>query len=206
MRYRTNEHADRSLFWQSSEGFFFIVCNLILYAIARHVEAYGGIAAWRCISLFLGSLTLCRAIACYFILGSPHEVHWLSEDEKLMAYVSHLIYLSFSFYFFLGISLLTSDRTARTISNQLGEDTTGKKWSWPQVIEAFKDPQLYFSFVNSFLANIPNGYVMSVAARKSGSNILTLFSGITTFSSLMYETFGFDDWESMLYGCPRNGI
>lgn len=50
--------------------------------------------------------------------------------------------------------------SARTISNQIGQDTTGKKWSWPQVAEAFRDPQLYFSFVNSFLANIPNGYVI----------------------------------------------
>lgn len=55
--------------------------------------------------------------------------------------------------------LLTSHSTARTMSNQLGEDTTGKKWSWPQVVEAFQDPQLYFSFINSFLANIPNVYV-----------------------------------------------
>jgi hypothetical protein len=91
MWYRTKEHADRSLFWQSSEGFFTIVCNLILYDIARHAEAHGGIAAWRCISLFLGSLTLCGAIASYFILGSPHEVRWLNEEEKLMAYVFRLI-------------------------------------------------------------------------------------------------------------------
>ncbi|GJP89469.1 hypothetical protein CBS63078_8643 [Aspergillus niger] len=160
--YRTEEHANRSLFWQSSEGFFSIVCNLILYAIARHVEAHGGIAAWRCISLFLGSLTLAGAVAAFFLLGCPHEVRWLNDDEKRMA-------------------------TARTLKNQTGQDTTGKQWSWPQVYEAFKDPQLYFSFANSFLANIPNG-------------------GITTFSSLMYETFGFNDWQSMLYGCPRNAI
>ncbi|GKZ76368.1 hypothetical protein AnigIFM56816_006628 [Aspergillus niger] len=113
--YRTEEHANRSLFWQSSEGFFSIVCNLILYAIARHVEAHGGIAAWRCISLFLGSLTLAGAVAAFFLLGCPHEVRWLNDDEKRMA-------------------------------------------------------------------------------------------GITTFSSLMYETFGFNDWQSMLYGCPRNAI
>lgn len=50
-------------------------------------------------------------------------------------------------------------RTARTLKNQTGQDTTGKQWSWPQVYEAFKDPQLYFSFANSFLANIPNGSV-----------------------------------------------
>ncbi|PYH93384.1 MFS general substrate transporter [Aspergillus ellipticus CBS 707.79] len=162
MWYRTEEHANRSLFWQSSEGFFSIVCNLILYGIARHVEAHGGVAAWRCISLFLGSLTLAGAVAAFFLLGCPHEVRWLSEDEKRMA-------------------------TARTSENQTGHDTTGREWSWPQVIEAFKDPQLYFSVANSFLANILNG-------------------GITTFGPFMYETFGFSDWQSMLYGCPRNAI
>lgn len=83
--YRTEEHANRSLFWQSSEGFFCIVCNLIVYAIARHVEAHGGIEAWRCISLFLGSLTLAGAVAAFFLLGCPHEVRWLSEDEKRMS-------------------------------------------------------------------------------------------------------------------------
>ncbi|KAJ5642865.1 MFS general substrate transporter [Penicillium longicatenatum] len=162
MRYRTEEHANRSLFWQSSEGFFSIVCNLILYGIARHVEAYGRIAAWRCISLFLGSLTLAGAVAAFFLLGSPHEVRWLNDNEKRMA-------------------------AARTFDNQMAPDTTGREWSWPQVIETFQDPQLYFSVATSFLVNIPNG-------------------GITTFGSLMYETFGFSDWESMLYGCPRNAV
>jgi ACS family allantoate permease-like MFS transporter len=85
--YRTEEHADRALFWQSSEGFFSIVCNLMLYGIARHVENHGGIAAWRCISLFLGSLTIVGAVASFFILGSPHEVRWLNKEEQRMAYV-----------------------------------------------------------------------------------------------------------------------
>ncbi|KAJ5108313.1 major facilitator superfamily transporter [Penicillium angulare] len=117
-----------------SPGFLMLtVCNLILYGIARHVEAHGGIAAWRCISLFLGSLTLAGAFAASFLLGLPHEVRWLNEDEKRMA-------------------------NARTIDNQIAPDDTAKKWSWPQVKEAFQDPQLYFSIVNSFLANIPNGY------------------------------------------------
>jgi hypothetical protein len=39
----------------------------------------------------------------------------------------------------------------------MGRDTTGKDWNWEQVIDAFKDPQLYFGFANSFLSNIPNG-------------------------------------------------
>ncbi|KAH8885264.1 MFS general substrate transporter [Thozetella sp. PMI_491] len=160
--YRTKEHANRSLFWQSSQGFFTIVCNLMLYGIAKHVTEVGGISAWRCISLFLGSLTLVGAIFCYFILGSPHEVKWLSEEEKKMA-------------------------IARVIENQIGEESSSRQWKWDHVWECFRDPQVYFGFANTFLACIPNG-------------------GITTFSALLYETFGFDTWGSMLYGLPRNAI
>lgn len=83
--YRTAEHANRSLFWQSSQGFFTIVCNLMLYGIARYATKMGQIAPWRTISLFLGGLTLVGAIFCYFILGTPHEVGWLNEEEKKMA-------------------------------------------------------------------------------------------------------------------------
>ncbi|CAH0039103.1 unnamed protein product [Clonostachys rhizophaga] len=160
--YRTKEHANRSLFWQSSQGFFTIVCNLMLYGIARYVTDKGSISAWRTISLFLGSLTLAGAVFCYFILGSPQEVRWLSEEEKQMA-------------------------IARVVENQIGEESTSKKWNWDHFWECFRDPQVYFVFANTFLACIPNG-------------------GITTFSSLLYETFGFDTWGSMLFSLPRNAI
>jgi MFS transporter, ACS family, allantoate permease len=86
--YRTEEHANRSLWWQASEGFFSIICNLMLYGIARYVTGRSsGIAAWRCLSLFLGGLTFLGAIFCFWILGSPHEVSWLNEEEKNIAYV-----------------------------------------------------------------------------------------------------------------------
>ncbi|KAL3457170.1 MFS general substrate transporter [Aspergillus heterothallicus] len=160
--YRTDEHANRSLFWQSSQGFFSIICNLMLYGIARHVTKVGGIDPWRCISLFLGGLTLLGAIFSWFVLGSPHEVKWLNEEERRMA-------------------------SARIMVNQMADDTAGKKWSWEQFWECFRDPQVYFGFFNTMLACIPNG-------------------GITAFSSLMYQTFGFDEWGSMLYGLPRNGM
>ncbi|VUC36597.1 unnamed protein product [Clonostachys rosea] len=161
--YRTKEHANRSLFWQSSQGFFTIVCNLMLYGIARYVTDKGSISAWRTISLFLGSLTLVGAVFCYFILGSPQEVRWLNEEERKMASI------------------------ARVAENQIGEESTSKKWNWDHFWECFRDPQVYFGFANTFLACIPNG-------------------GITTFSSLLYETFGFDTWGSMLYSLPRNAI
>ncbi|KAL4791882.1 MFS general substrate transporter [Aspergillus venezuelensis] len=160
--YKTDEHANRSLFWQSSQGFFSIVCNLMLYGIARHVTKVGGIDPWRCISLFLGGLTLVGAVTCWFVLGSPREVPWLSEEEREMA-------------------------TARIKGNQISEEIAGKRWSWPQFWECFRDPQVYFGFFNTLLACIPNG-------------------GITAFSSLMYQTFGFDEWGSMLFGLPRNGM
>ncbi|RTE80907.1 hypothetical protein BHE90_004598 [Fusarium euwallaceae] len=160
--YRTDEHANRSLFWQSSQGFFTIVCNLMLYGIARYATDQGSIAAWRTISLFLGGLTLAGTVFCYFILGTPQEVRWLSEKEKKMA-------------------------IARVSENQTGEESTSKTWRWDHFKECFTDPQVYFVFANTFLACIPNG-------------------GITTFSSLLYKTFGFSTWESMLWGLPRNGM
>lgn len=84
--YRTEEHAHRSLWWQASEGLFSVVCNLMLYGLARHVTANNPhIAAWRTISLFLGSLTFVGGIACFWILGSPHQVPWLNEEEKKIA-------------------------------------------------------------------------------------------------------------------------
>jgi ACS family allantoate permease-like MFS transporter len=47
---------------------------------------------------------------------------------------------------------------ARIVKNKAGRDVTGIKWSWPQVAEAFMDPQLYFAMVNAFLSSVPNGY------------------------------------------------
>ncbi|CAI0647288.1 unnamed protein product [Colletotrichum noveboracense] len=82
---------------------------------------------------------------------------------------------------------LMSGRIARVSQNQIGEETANKAWNWDHVWECFKDPQVYFGFFKTFLACIPNG-------------------GITTFSSLLYVTFGFDTWQSMLWGLPRNGI
>jgi hypothetical protein len=40
---------------------------------------------WRGISLFLGALTITVGILAYFIIGTPREVRWLSEEEKRAA-------------------------------------------------------------------------------------------------------------------------
>ncbi|KAH7419590.1 major facilitator superfamily domain-containing protein [Cadophora sp. MPI-SDFR-AT-0126] len=158
--YRTEEHSSRSLFFQSANAGFGVIADLVMYGIGTHAEKYGGIAAWRCISLFLGASTIVAALVCFLLLGSPKEVRWMNQDEKRMA-------------------------AARIVSNKAGRDVTGTKWNWDQVVEALKDPVLYFSTLNAFLSSVPNG-------------------GITTFGSLMYKSFGFTQLQVLLVGIPRS--
>ena len=83
--------------------------------------------------MFLGSCTVVLALICFALLGSPKEVIWLNKEEKRMA-------------------------AARILRNKAGRDVTGVKWTWPQVGEAFRDPQLWFCTLNAFLSSVPNGY------------------------------------------------
>ncbi|KAL2681497.1 major facilitator superfamily domain-containing protein [Phyllosticta citricarpa] len=117
--HRTEEHA------ASANAGFGIIFSLCMYGIGQHAERYGGLAAWRAISLFLGAATLLLSVTSFALLGSPKEVRWMNKDEKQQL--------------------------------RAGRDVTGVKWSWPQVAEAFKDPQLYFCCVNAFLSSVPNG-------------------------------------------------
>lgn len=89
--YRTEEHSSRALFWQSANAGFGIISNLVLYGIGSHAEKYGGLAPWRCISLFLGACTIVLALICFVLLGSPKEVMWMSKAGKRMAYHFHHI-------------------------------------------------------------------------------------------------------------------
>ncbi|KAK6388446.1 hypothetical protein LTR65_007950 [Meristemomyces frigidus] len=160
--YRTEEHASRALFWQSANAGFGIISSLVLYGIGSHAEKYGGLAAWRCISLFLGGCTIVLALICFVLLGSPKEIRWLSKEEKRMA-------------------------AARIVKNKAGRDVTGIKWSWPQVSEAFMDPQLYLCMINAFLSSVPNG-------------------ALTTFGSIMYTAFGFTELQVLLVDIPRSVV
>ena len=84
--YRRDEHPNRALWWQSANAGFGIIASLVNYGIGSHAEANpGGIAPWRCISLFLGSTTIVLALICFVLLGSPKEVIWLNKAEKRMA-------------------------------------------------------------------------------------------------------------------------
>ncbi|KAI7550843.1 MFS general substrate transporter [Hortaea werneckii] len=133
------EHSARALFWQSANAGFGIIASLVMYGIANHALHHeSGIAAWRCISLFLGSCTIVLALICFVLLGSPKEVRWLSKEEKRMA-------------------------AARIVRSKAGRDVTGIKWSWDQTAEALMDPQLYFCMFNAFLSSVPNGGLTTFA-------------------------------------------
>ncbi|KAI8280232.1 putative transporter [Colletotrichum sp. SAR 10_98] len=56
-------------------------------------------------------------------------------------------------------------------------------WKWDQFREAFRDPRTYLYALFSFLMNIPNG-------------------GITTFGSIIVNSFGFNARLSLLLGAP----
>ncbi|KAK4504848.1 hypothetical protein PRZ48_002811 [Zasmidium cellare] len=158
--YVTDEHSSRALFFQSANAGFGIIGNLSMYGIGAHAQKYGGLAPWRCISLFLGSCTVVLSLICFGLLGSPKEVRWLTKEERAIA-------------------------QSRVVQNKAGRDVTGVKWSWPQVAEAFKDPQFYFCMINAFLSSVPNG-------------------GLTTFGSIIMNNFGFTELQVLLVEIPRS--
>lgn len=56
-----------------------------MYGIAHAAMRTQKFAAWRAIGIFLGGSTVIVAVVCYFILGTPSEVSWLTDEEKKMA-------------------------------------------------------------------------------------------------------------------------
>ena len=87
-----------------------ILTGAIEYGIGYKAQKDpSGLAPWKGISLFLGALTIVCSILVFFILGTPREVRWLSEDEKRMA-------------------------IARVVANNTGSDRQKRgEWKWSQV-------------------------------------------------------------------------
>lgn len=84
---------------------------------------------------------------------------------------------------------------------------TGIKWSWPQVAEAFKDPQLWFCLVNAFLSSVPNGYVVLLPPSEENLDRANpCNSGLTTFSAIIMKSFGFTELQVLLLDIPRSSM
>lgn len=62
-----------------------------------------------------------------------------------------------------------------------------KIWKWSQFFEAFKDPRTYLYVLYSLLMNIPNG-------------------GVTTFGSIIINSFGFSSRMSLLLSMPGGAV
>ncbi|KAH9889193.1 major facilitator superfamily domain-containing protein [Xylariomycetidae sp. FL2044] len=134
-----------------------IITGLIMYGIGQHAQKNPeGLAAWKGISFFLGALTIVLGVLVYFILGTPREVRWLSDDEKRAA-------------------------IARVVGNKTGSDREKQEFKWEQVWPTFKDPQTYFFFFVTIINCLPNG-------------------ANTTFSKLIWKSFGFTNLETLLKG------
>lgn len=131
--YTKEEHALRVVIWGSANSGMDVITSLINYGIGSRAENHpGGLAAWKGISLFLGSLTIVISVFTFFLFGTPREVRWLSETEKRMAY-------------------------ARIVKSQTGSDAQKRDFDWQQVWDTFKDPQTYFFFFTVLINSIPNG-------------------------------------------------
>ncbi|GAP84456.1 putative major facilitator superfamily transporter [Rosellinia necatrix] len=131
--YKSREHAFRSVVWATSNGGVNIITGVISYAIAERAQHNpDGLAAWKAISLFLGALTIVLGVLVFFILGTPREVRWLSEDEKRAA-------------------------IARIVENKTGSDRKQRsEFKWDQAAQAFKDPQTYFFFFVTIINALPS--------------------------------------------------
>ena len=109
--YTSREHTLRSIIWGTANSGMNIITGLINYRIGLHAEKHpGGLAPWKGISLFLGSLTIFLSGLVFLILGTPREVRWLSVKEKQAA-------------------------VARVVTNYTGSDHKKRaEWKWSQVM------------------------------------------------------------------------
>ncbi|KAJ7781217.1 major facilitator superfamily domain-containing protein [Mycena metata] len=126
--YKRSEMTSRSLCWMVMTTVFSSFFGLAIYALAKHAQDSGGLAAWRVINLFLGACTILHGFVLLFLLGTPDEVRWLSEEQKQAA------------------------RT-RIASNGNG-DGGQRAWNWNQVQECLVDPQIWLFLI---IATIPSG-------------------------------------------------
>ncbi|ESK81007.1 major facilitator superfamily transporter [Moniliophthora roreri MCA 2997] len=155
--YKTQEHTLRSMIWGTANSGMIIITNLCTYAIGDHAEKHGGLAAWKGISFFLGSLTIVLSIFSWFLLGTPREVSWISPEERRMV-------------------------QARIVNNRTGTDAHRRReWKKDQIIEAFTDPSTWFLFVSMVLTAIPNGGVGTFG------NLVYKSFGFTSLETVIYN-------------------
>ncbi|KAI1323887.1 major facilitator superfamily domain-containing protein [Xylariaceae sp. FL0255] len=146
--YRSREHTLRSAIWASSNGGMSIILGLIVYKIADDAEL-------NPISYFLGSLTIMLGIMCFFILGTPCEDSWLSDDQRRAV-------------------------VARIVDNPTGTDSEKRThFKMDQALATFKDPQIYLLLFITILNALPG------AANSIFANLIFEGFGFTPLQVLL---------------------
>ncbi|KAL8276929.1 hypothetical protein RQP46_010657 [Phenoliferia psychrophenolica] len=156
--YTTNEHGSRVLIWSAMNQGFAAFMGVLIYGLGKHsLDTPGSLPGWKSINLFLGAITSAWGIVVFFYLGSPDRVRWLTPAQK-----THV--------------------KARVISSKTNSKEV-HTWDWGQVRECFRDPQVYFVTVFTFLISCPNG-------------------GIVTFQGLIVAGLGFNSLHTILLSIP----
>ncbi|KAJ7507833.1 major facilitator superfamily domain-containing protein, partial [Mycena galericulata] len=72
--YKRSEMTTKTLAWMAMNTVFSSFFGLVIYALAKHAQDSGGMAAWRVINL--------HGFVLVLFLGTPMEVRWLSAEQK----------------------------------------------------------------------------------------------------------------------------
>ncbi|KAH7376881.1 major facilitator superfamily domain-containing protein [Plectosphaerella cucumerina] len=130
---------------------------------------------------------------CMYAIGQHAERHpgGLAPWKGISFFLGGLtIFLGVLVWFVLGtpreVRWLNEEEkraaTARVMSNLTGTDREKRsEFKWDQVLDTFKDPQTYFFFFVTIINALPNG-------------------ANTTFSKLIWQSFGFTPLETLLKG------
>jgi MFS family permease len=144
MWYKKDEIPRRTTIWFAANGLAIILQALISYGIGHIVNS--GVATWKWFFIIFGLVSLIMsAVLWFFMPNSPLDAKFLNEEEKMIA-----------------VERLRDNRTG--VKNH--------KFKKYQLIEALKDPLVYYKFFLVILIVVPNSGVSFVSL--SSSSLFTV--------------------------------
>jgi predicted MFS family arabinose efflux permease len=157
--YTKSEQAPRFSFWYCGLGIGQIIGGAVSYGF-QHVTN-GSMAGWKIMFLSLGCVTIVIGISTFlFLPDTPMKAKWLSNNEKV-ALLKH-------------VSV-----------NQTGIEN--RKFKTYQIVEAFKDPQIYLIVLAVVLLSVSSGVV-------------------TSYSSTLIKLLGYDSKHAALMNMPSGAV
>ncbi|EXJ79503.1 hypothetical protein A1O1_08767 [Capronia coronata CBS 617.96] len=159
MWYKKTEIPKRATLWFAANGLAIIIQAVISYGIG-HINQTE-IPTWKWFFIIFGLAGLILSAFLYFFMpDSPLTAKFLNEEEKLIA-----------------IERLRDNRTG----------VANREFKKHQLIEALKDPLVYYNFFLVILVVVPN-------------------SGVSFFGTLIIKNFGYDSFVSSLLMMPYGAV